>query len=86
MEQTLHATEPSGNMWLDLTGALRHHPLNHLVHLVVHLDQAQVDFGDAMDMVALLATAREPGRPDLGLIRSGEHTGRDGSRSSRACK
>ena len=52
----LHATEPSGNMWLDLTGALRHHPLDHLVHLVVHLDQA--DFGDAMDMVALTTEDR----------------------------
>jgi len=35
----LHATEPSGNMWLDLTGAHRHHPLGHLVHLVVRLEQ-----------------------------------------------
>ena len=38
----LYATEPSGNMWLDLTGAHRHHPLDHLVHLVVRLEQ--VDF------------------------------------------
>ena len=39
-----------------LTGALWHHPHDHLVHLVVHLDQA--DFGDAMDMVALTTEDR----------------------------
>ena len=52
----LHATEPSGNMWLDLTGAHRHHPLDHLVHLVVRLEQ--VDFGDATGMEALTAEDR----------------------------
>ena len=52
----MHACEPSGNMWLDLTGGHRHHPLDHLVHLVVRLEQ--VDFGDAIDMEALTAEDR----------------------------
>ena len=36
-----------------LTGAHRHHHLDHLAHLVVPLEQA--DFGDATDMKALTA-------------------------------
>ena len=39
-----------------LTGALWHHPHDHLVHLVVHLDQA--DFGDATSMEELMAKDR----------------------------
>ena len=39
-----------------LTGALWHHPHDHLVHLVVHLDQA--DFGDATGMEALTTEDR----------------------------
>ena len=35
--------EPSGNVWLDLTGAHWHYHLDHLVHFVVPLEQA--DFG-----------------------------------------
>ena len=38
------------------TGALRHHHLDHLVHLVVPLEQ--VDFGDATGMEELTAKDR----------------------------
>ena len=50
------AGEPSGSVRLDVTGAYQHHQLDHLVHLVVHLDQA--DFGDATGMEALTTEDR----------------------------
>ena len=39
------AGELSGSVRLDVTGAHQHHQLDHLIHLVVHLEQ--VEFGDA---------------------------------------
>ena len=38
-------------MRLDLTGAHQHHHRDHLIHLVVQLEQVQ--FGDATDMEEL---------------------------------
>ena len=46
-----YADEPSGGVWLHVTGAHQHHHLAHLDHLVVHLEQ--VEFGDATDMEEL---------------------------------
>ena len=40
-----YAGELSGSVWLDVTGAHQHHHRDHLIHLVVHLEQ--VEFGDA---------------------------------------
>ena len=34
-----YAGEPSGGVRLDVTGAHQHHQLDHLIHLVVHLEQ-----------------------------------------------
>ena len=38
-------------MRLDVTGAHQHHHLDNLIHLVVHLEQAE--FGDATDLEEL---------------------------------
>ena len=45
-----YADEPSGGVWLHVTGAHQHHHLAHLDHLVVHLEQ--VEFGDATGLDA----------------------------------
>ena len=39
------AGRSSGGVRLDVTGAHQHHQLDHLIHLVAHLEQ--VEFGDA---------------------------------------
>jgi len=46
-----YASEPSGGVRLDVTGTHQHHQLDHLIHLVVHLEQ--VEFGDATGMEEL---------------------------------
>jgi hypothetical protein len=55
-ERFLPAAETSGNVRIDLTGAHWLHHLDHLVHLVVPLKQA--DFGDATGMEELTAEDR----------------------------
>ena len=46
-----YAGELSGGVRLDVTGAHQHHHRDHLIHIVVHLEQ--VEFGDATDMEEL---------------------------------
>ena len=43
-----YAGDLSGGVRLDVTGAHQHHHRDHLIHIVVHLEQ--VEFGDATDM------------------------------------
>ena len=51
-----YASEPSGGVRLDVTGTHQHHQLDHLIHLVVPLKQAE--FGDATGMEELTAEDR----------------------------
>ena len=53
----LHANEPSDNAWLDLTGAHQHHQLDHLIHLVAHLEQ--VEFGDLVCCLSAAVSLQE---------------------------
>ena len=50
------AGRSSGGVRLDVTGAHQHHQLDHLIHLVAHLEQ--VEFGDAAGMEELTEDVR----------------------------
>ena len=51
-----YAGDLSGGVRLDVTGARQHHHRDHLIHLVVHLEQ--VEFGDVANTEELTAKDR----------------------------